>query len=106
EANMRWLPHLSVSTRLRIAFGLLAGMFAYIDGSLMDGIPWILLIVVLDLTATGLAYLIRMDGPVRQAQLMALILGNAVAAGLAMGYAGPWSKLLILIPAYHAGQRF
>jgi signal transduction histidine kinase len=103
---MRWLPHLAVSTRLRLAFALLAGMFAYIEGSLLEGLPWILLVVVLDLSAAGLAYLTGVAGRVRTAQLLALVLAGAVTAGVAMGYAGAWSKLLILVPAYHAGLRF
>ena len=103
---MRWLPHLAVSTRLRLAFALLAGMFAYVNGSLLDAVPWILLVVTLDLAGSGLAYLGGTTGRVRTAQLWALLLSGAMVAGVAMGYTGAWSKLLILVPAYHAGLRF
>ncbi|MDU0312654.1 histidine kinase [Phycicoccus sp. M110.8] len=103
---MKWMPHLAVSTRLRLAFALLAGMFAYIDGNLLAGLPWILLVLTLDLTAAGLAYLTVLDTAVRRAQVWALLCGSAVVAGLAMGYASGWAKLLVLIPAYHAGTRF
>lgn len=103
---MRWLPHLAVSTRLRLAFALLAGMFAYIDESLSTGLPWILLIVTLDLAAAGLAYLTVIEGAVRHTQLIAILTVGTMVAGMAMGSNGPWSKMLLLIPAYHAGSRF
>lgn len=102
---MRWLPHLAVSTRLRLAYALLAGLFAYVDGSLIQGLSWILLVITLDLTATGLVHLTGAATPVRRAQVTFLIVAEAAAAGIAMGSQGPWAKLLILIPAYHAGLR-
>ena len=103
---MRWLPHLAVSTRLRLAFALLAGMFAFIDQSLSQAIPWILLIVTLDLAASTLGYLTVIEGAVRHTQLLAILTVCTVVAGMGMGSAGPWSKMLILIPAYHVGSRF
>jgi hypothetical protein len=62
-----------VSTRLRLAFALLAGMFAYIDHSLATGLPWILRIVTLDLSASALAYVTVIEGPARHSQLIALL---------------------------------
>jgi len=103
---MRWLPHLAVSTRLRLAFALLAGVFAYIDHSLLAGLPWILLVITLDLSASALAFLSVVDSQIRRAQIFTLILAAAAVAGTAIGYAGPWAKLLLLIPAYHAGLVF
>ena len=103
---MRWLPHLAVSTRLRLAFGLLAGLFAYIDHQLIEALPWVLLVMVLDLGASALAYLTVMSNRARRLQVFALIVAASGVAGVAMGYAGPWSKALLLIPAYHAGLRF
>jgi signal transduction histidine kinase len=103
---MRWLPHLAVSTRLRLAFALLAGMFAYIDERLAAGLPWILLVVTLDLAASGLAYLTVIEGAVRHTQLIAILTVCTVVAGMGMGSSEPWSKMLLLIPAYHAGSRF
>jgi signal transduction histidine kinase len=103
---MRWLPHLAVSTRLRLAFALVAGMFAYIDKSLVEALPWILLVVTLDLTAAGLAYITVIEGAVRHTQLIAILTFSTVVAGIGMGHSGAWAKLLLLIPAYHAGSRF
>ena len=85
---MRWLPHLAVSTRLRLAFALLAGMFAYVNGSLLDAVPWILLVVTLDLAGSGLAYLGGTTGRVRTAQLWALLLSGAMVAGVAIPVVG------------------
>jgi signal transduction histidine kinase len=81
-------------------------MFAYIDQGLIDALPWILLIVTLDLAAAGLAFVTNIDGAVGRTQLIAMLTVGTVVAGIAKGYSGPWSKLLILIPAYHAGSRF
>lgn len=103
---MRWLPHLAVSTRLRLSMALVAAMFAYIDHRLVTALPWILLVVTLDLAAASLAYLTVIQGAYRHTQLVALLVVGVVSAGIGMGSEGSWSKLLILIPAYHAGSRF
>ena len=103
---MRWLPHLAVSTRLRLGMALVAAMFASLDDAILTGLPWILLTVTLDLMASGLAYFSPKETAVRRIQLMALLTAGAIVAGLAMGYAEAWSKILILIPAFHAGRRF
>ena len=103
---MRWLPHLAVSTRLRLAMAAVAGLFAYIDHSFVTALPWILLVVTLDLAAASLGYLTVIQGAFRHTQLIALLVVGVVSAGIGMGSEGSWSKLLILIPAYHAGSRF
>ena len=54
---MRWLPRLSVATRLRLGIALLAALLAALDGSLLPGLPWLLLVVTLDLAASGFQYL-------------------------------------------------
>ncbi len=103
---MRWLPQLAVSTRLRLAFALLTGLLAYVDHTLLTGLPWILLVLVLDLAAAGLNHLSPPTNRTRRAQLLVLLLTGAAIAGIATGYAGAWSKALVLIPAYHLGLRF
>jgi signal transduction histidine kinase len=103
---MRWLPHLAMPTRLRLGVALGVVILAALDDSLVTALPWILLVVTLDLSATGLAHLSpAVGGGIRRAQLFALLCASAVVAGAAMGYADPWAKLLILIPALHAGLR-
>ena len=88
---MRWLPHLAVSTRLRLSMALVAAMFAYIDQSLVTALPWILLVVTLDLAAASLAYLTVIQGAFRHTQLIALLVVGTVSAGIGMGSEGSWS---------------
>lgn len=102
---MRWLPHLAVSTRIRLAMALVAAMFASLSNDILRGLPWILLTVTLDLAASALPALSPKDTATRRIQLTGLLVAGALVAGLAMGYTGPWSKTLILIPAFHAGLR-
>jgi len=103
---MRWLPRLSVATRLRLGIALLAALLAALDGSLLPGLPWLLLVVTLDLAASGFQYLSESGRAIGRLQLLALYCVAAAAAGVAMGYSGAWSKILILIPAFHAGISF
>ena len=103
---MRGVSVLSVSTRLRLGLAMLAVLFAAFDNALLDGLPWILLVITLDLAASGFEDLSSSGRAIGRMQLMVLLAANAAVAGIAMGYAGPWSKVLILIPAYHAGTRF
>ncbi len=103
---MRWLPDLAVATRLRLAMALVALLFALYEGKGAEAAPWIALVATIDLSASVLAYVSSTGSAVRRAQLLALLCANAFVAGVAMGYAGPWSKVLIIIPAFHAGLRF
>ncbi len=102
---MRWMPRPAVSTWLRLGMALLAALFAALDHDLLAGISWILLVVTLDLAASSFANLSTATPPVRTRQLFALLCASAVVAGVAMGYAGAWAKILILIPAFHSGLR-
>ena len=103
---MRWLPDLAVATRLRLAMALVALLFALYEGKGAEAAPWIALVATIDLSASVLAYVSSTGSAVRRAQILALLCANAFVAGVAMGYAGPWSKVLIIIPAFHAGLRF
>ena len=73
----------------------------------ITALPWILLVVTLDLAASSLGLPHRHPGRVpphpadRDAHRRA-----PSRPGIGMGSEGSWSKLLILIPAYHAGSRF
>jgi signal transduction histidine kinase len=103
---MRWLPRLAMATRLRLGIAVVAALFAAVDHAALTALPWILLTTTIDLTASSLAHASTGTPAVRRVQLLALMCSGALVAGVAMGYAGPWSKLLILIPAFHAGLRF
>ena len=103
---MHWLPRLAMATRLRLGLALVTALFATADSQWLTALPWILLVATLDLTATALGHGAAGKAAIRQPQLIALLCAAAVVAGVAMGYAGSWSKLLILIPAFHAGIAF
>ena len=103
---MRWLPSLAMATRLRLGMAVVTALFAAADHRLVTALPWILLVTTLDLTATALARGGLDVTPRRQTELLGLVCVAALVAGAAMGYVSPWSKLLILIPAFHAGQEF
>ena len=103
---MRWLPRLAMATGLRLGVALVAMLLAFIDDSVLMALPWILLVTTLDLAATALAHIAGGTGTVRRTQLLALMLAGSVVAGVAMGYAGPWATVLILVPAFHAGLQF
>jgi signal transduction histidine kinase len=103
---MRWLPRLAMATRLRLGLAAITALFAVADGAAFSALPWILLVVTLDLAATAIAQGTVGTTAIRRAQVFALICSSALVAGVAMGYGGPWSKLLILIPAFHAGLQF
>ena len=103
---MRWLPRLAMATRLRLGLAAITALFAAADGAGLTAAPWILLVVTLDLAATALPHISVENAVLRRPQVLALVCCTALVAGVAMGYGGPWSKLLILIPAFHAGLHF
>ncbi|WP_270886494.1 sensor histidine kinase [Pedococcus sp. 5OH_020] len=103
---MRWLPRPALSTRLRLGFAVVVAMFAALEGELITGLPWILLVVTLDLSASAVEYVGHDNRAVQRRQLLAVLAANCLVAGVAMGYSGSSSKGLLLIPAFHAGLRF
>jgi signal transduction histidine kinase len=103
---MRWLPRLAVATWLWLGIAALVALFAAIGDEILVGLPWILLVVSIDLAATALNATAGAATPTRRRELFVVLAGNAVVSGLAMGYGGPWSKMLVLIPAFHAGLTF
>ena len=103
---MRWVPRLAVATWLRLAIAALALLLSAPTDRIITSLPWVLLVVSLDLSATALHASGSGVNPFRRRQIFALLCLEALVAGVAMGYAGPWSKLLLLVPAFHAGLRF
>ena len=103
---MRWLPRLSVATRLRIAFALTALLLAALLGSVVETLPYVLLVLTLDLAATVLLASPGGASRLRRMQALALICAAAVSSGVAMAYGGLGAQSLIVIPAFHAGLRF
>jgi signal transduction histidine kinase len=102
---MRWLPRLSMATWLRLGLALVSLLFAA-RGPVVTALPWVLLVATIDLAATALQPARAEANSVRRKQAFALMCVGAVVAGAAMGFGGLWAKVLILIPAFHAGLRF
>jgi signal transduction histidine kinase len=103
---MRWLPKLSVATRLRIGFALATLLLALALGSAVETLPWVLLVTTLDLVATVLLATQGSGGQQRVVQAKAVLAVEAVAAGVAMAYSDIAAGPLLLLPALHAGLRF
>lgn len=102
---MRWLPRLSMATWLRLGIALVALLFAALERDLPTAVPWVLLVVTLDLGAAALLGAAAHTSAARRIQATALICTAAGVAGVVAGFGGSWSRLLLLIPAFHAGQR-
>lgn len=103
---MRWVPHLALATRLRLAFAVVALAVAQLSENLLTAVPWVLLVTTLDLGATALLAGRAGGTAVRRRQAVAVLGAGAVAAGAGMAFGGLGGKALVLIPAYHAGLRF
>ena len=102
---MRWLPRLSMATRLRLAFAVVALLVAAATGSLARALPWVLLVTTLDLVATVLLAAPAVSR-VRRVQALAVLCAAGLAAGAAMAYGGIGAQMLVVIPAFSAGLRF
>lgn len=103
---MRWVPRPSMATRLRIGFALVALLIAATLGKALEALPWVLLVVTLDLAATALLASTSGSGAVRRRQAFAILIACAVAAGVAMEFGGAGALALVLVPAFNAGLHF
>lgn len=100
------LPALSAPTKVRLGFAVIALLYAVLTESVVATLPWLLLVLSLDLTATALAAIPGLgDSRVRWMTLSYIVL-SAAGAGAAFGIRGVTTAPLILIAAYHAGLRF
>ena len=100
------IPVLDASGKIRLAFVVLSGSAAIQLHTFSKVLPWLLLVVVLDLVVTTLEGLpAARQGGVNRV-VLTLLSVSAAAAGAAYAVAGDGAALLILIPAYHAGSKF
>ncbi|MBK9475314.1 MAG: GAF domain-containing protein [Tetrasphaera sp.] len=100
------LPAISAPTRIRLGFAVITLLYAVLTNTVVATLPWLLLVLTLDLTATALGAIPGL--PHRQLRSMSLIFItlSAAAAGAAFGIRGVATAPLVLIPAYHSGLRF
>ena len=100
------IPVLDSSGKIRLAFVVLSGLLAIQKQSVGAVLPWLLLIVVLDLVIVGFEGLpVARHGSVKTL-VLTLLSVSAAAAGAAYAVAGDGAALLILIPAYHSGSKY
>jgi signal transduction histidine kinase len=100
------IPVLDASGKIRLAFVVLSGLAAIQLHRVSEVLPWLVLVVVLDLVVTVLEGLpAARQGAVNRVVLTLLAVSAAVA-GVAFAVAGDGAALLILIPAYHAGSTY
>lgn len=102
--SMRWIPKVPMAVRLRVALGLSCLLLAFIAGSGRSLLPWVLLVTTLDACAFAVLGLVKTSSTARENQGLFLLCLAALCAGLAL-VAGPISLVLLLIPAYQAGER-
>ena len=100
------LSGLDASGKIRLAFVVLSGLLAIQRDSVKDVLPWLLLVVVLDLVIVGLEGLAVARPGAVNSMVLTLMSVSAAAAGAAYAVAGDGAALLILIPAYHAGSKY
>lgn len=101
--RLRWLQWLDASMAIRLAFAILAGLLAV---PVVEVLPWLLLVVALDLVVDALDRMPVVRRGVADTLAMALLTLSAAAAGAAFALEGTEAALLILIPAYHAGSMY
>ena len=102
---MRWLPRLSMATLIRIGFALASLTIAALTHSVANALPWVLLVMTLDLIATGLLSQV-VPTRTRRMQALAVLTVAALASGAAMAYGGIGPKALIVIPAFNVGLHY
>lgn len=102
---MRWLPRLSMATLIRIGFALASLTVAALTHSVANALPWVLLVMTLDLIATGLLSQV-VPTRTRRMQALAVLSIAALASGAAMAYGGIGPKALIVIPAFNVGLHY
>ncbi|MGB7820094.1 MAG: histidine kinase [Ornithinibacter sp.] len=97
---------LDVSAKIRLAFAVLSGLIAVQTGSFVEALPWLLLVVVLDLVAAALDQSSRGRRGVNDPIALTVLSLAAAAAGAAFAVNELAGALLILIPAFHAGTKY
>ncbi|MGL5911896.1 MAG: hypothetical protein ACRCZP_17970, partial [Phycicoccus sp.] len=101
-----WLSRLDASAQIRMALALLCAMVAVLAGSAPRTLPWLALVVLLDLLVLVLGARADAATTVSTTLRLALLAAAAVVAGVAFAAVGLGAALVVLIPVYHAGSAF
>ena len=100
------LPTLSAPTKIRLGFAVITGLYAVLTSTVVATLPWLFLVVSLDLTATAIGAIPGLSHTRVRRMTLTFIALSAAAAGAAFGVRGVPTAPLVLIAAYHAGLRF
>jgi signal transduction histidine kinase len=103
---MPWLRWLDASATIRLGFAVLTAFLAVQQKSVIDVLPWLLLVVAIDLVIVALDGMPIARRGVLESLVTTLLAFSAAAAGAAYALVGVGAAMLILIPAYHAGTRY
>ena len=103
--RLRWLHWLDASVAIRLTFLILALFVAEISGTLIEVLPWLALITMVELVITTLDRLPVARHGVVESLVVAMLTTSAAAAGAAYGLIHTGATLLVFAPAYHAGTR-
>lgn len=95
---------MNASTRIRLAFAGLALLAGVASDKLVALLPWVLLVVVLDLGATWIVAGRGTRGT--RADAYVLLTVGAAVSGIAYALTGLSAALLVLVPAFHGGLAF
>lgn len=96
---------LDTSARIRLVIAVLSIVLAVVQGETARVIPWLLLVVVLDLVVVALDTMPVARRGIVNTLALALLAVSSAAGGFAFGAVGLGASLLALIPTYHAGSR-
>jgi signal transduction histidine kinase len=103
---MPWLRWLDASVTIRLGFAVLTSYVAVVTESMRGVLPWLLLVVAIDLVIVALNGMPVARRGVMESLVTTLLAFSAAAAGAAFALVGVGAALIILIPAYHAGTRY
>ena len=96
---------LDASAKIRLGFAVLSGLWGVQTHHFGEALPWLLLVVVLDLVVVALDNANSDRHDVADGVALSLLAFSAAAAGAAYAVTGPAGAVLILIPAFHAGTK-
>lgn len=101
---MSLVTRTTLATAVRLGMALLALLLAVGNGSAPRALPWILLVIGMDLAATW--RIARSTSSGARADTLGLIAAAAAAAGIAYAVDHPAMASLAFVPAYHGGLVF
>lgn len=99
------LLHLDASAKIRLTFALLSLVLAVVTKSANEVVPWLLLVVALDLVVVAIGNMPVARRGVVNTLVLTLLVGSSAAAGAAYAWTEIGASLLALMPAFHAGAR-